>query len=56
LASCWRHANEDAGVPPAKTVSPVRELMRDWGLQEWGHAKLGFAACCAFAWALELPV
>jgi hypothetical protein len=43
-------------IPPARAVSPVRELMRDWGLLEWGHALIGFAACCAFAWALELPV
>ena len=43
-------------IPPAKAVSPVRELMLDWGLLEWGHALIGFAACCAFAWALELPV
>jgi hypothetical protein len=43
-------------IPPEKAVSPVRELMRDWGLLEWGHALIGFAACCAFAWALELPV
>ena len=38
-----------------KPVSPVRRLMRDWGLLEWGHALIGFAACSVFAWALELP-
>jgi hypothetical protein len=42
-------------VPPGKAVSPARKLMRDWGMLEWGHALIGFAACCAFAWALELP-
>jgi hypothetical protein len=42
-------------LPPGKAVSPVRELMRDWGLLEWGHALIGFAAACAFAWALEQP-
>jgi len=41
-------------ISPAR-VSPVRKLMRDWGLLEWGHALIGFAAVCAFAWALELP-
>jgi hypothetical protein len=41
-------------VPPGR-VSPVRKLMRDWGLLEWGHALIGFAAVCAFAWALEWP-
>jgi Domain of unknown function (DUF1772) len=42
-------------IPPGRAVSPVRQLMRDWGLLEWGHALLGFAATCAFAWALEQP-
>src|ERR1700733_5458843 len=51
-----RLLRDDAGerlalrIPPAKAVSPVRELMRDWGLLEWGHALIGFAACCPFAW------
>jgi hypothetical protein len=43
-------------IPPAKAVSPVRGLMRDWGLLEWGHVLIGFAAACVFAWALELPL
>jgi len=42
-------------LPPGRAVSPVRELMRDWGLLEWGHALIGFAACCVFAWALDWP-
>jgi hypothetical protein len=42
-------------IAPGRPVSPVRKLMRDWGLLEWGHALIGFAACCAFAWALEWP-
>jgi hypothetical protein len=42
-------------LPPGRAVSPVRKLMRDWGLLEWGHALIGFAACCAFAWVLERP-
>jgi len=29
-------------IPPAG--SAVRELMRDWGLLEWGHVLIGFAA------------
>jgi hypothetical protein len=43
-------------ISPGSAVSPVRKLMRDWGLLEWGHALIGFAATCAFAWALEMPV
>jgi hypothetical protein len=42
-------------ISPGRAVSPVRELIRDWGLLEWGHALIGFAAVCAFAWALEQP-
>jgi hypothetical protein len=38
-----------------KPVSPVRRLMRDWGLLEWGQALIGFAACCDYAWVLERP-
>jgi len=42
-------------VQLGKPVSPVRRLMREWGLLEWGNALIGFAACSVFAWALELP-
>jgi hypothetical protein len=43
-------------VPPGTAVSPLRKLMQDWGLLEWGHVLIGFAAACVFAWALELPL
>jgi hypothetical protein len=42
-------------LPPGRAVSPVRQLMWDWGLLEWGHALIGFAATCFFAWALGWP-
>ena len=46
-------------IPPERTLSPVRKLVRewmlDWGLLEWGHVLLGFAATCTFAWALVQP-
>jgi hypothetical protein len=42
-------------IAPGRPVSPVRKLMRDWGLLEWAHALIGFAACCDYAWALEWP-
>jgi len=42
-------------IAPGRPVSPVRKLMREWGLLEWGHALIGLAAVCAFAWALEWP-
>ena len=48
-----------ASVPRERTLSPVRKLVRewmlDWGLLEWGHVLLGFAATCTFAWALLQP-
>jgi hypothetical protein len=42
-------------IAPARATSPMRQLMRDWGLLEGGHALIGFAAVCTFAWALEQP-
>jgi hypothetical protein len=42
-------------LPPGAARSAVRELMRDWGLLEWGQTAIGLAACCLFAWALVLP-
>ena len=36
-------------ISPGRAVSPVRELMRDWGLLEWGQVLFGFGAACAFA-------
>jgi hypothetical protein len=40
-------------IGPEKASAPARNLMRDWGLLEWGYALVGLAACGAFAWALE---
>jgi hypothetical protein len=45
-----------AAIPPERPISAARQLMRDWGLLEWGHALIGFAAACAFGWALDMPV
>jgi hypothetical protein len=33
----------------------LRELMRDWGLLEWGHTAIGMWAGGVFAWALIMP-
>jgi len=41
--------------PPKGATSIVRELMRDWGLLEWGQSAIGLASCCLYAWALVLP-
>ena len=42
-------------IPAATARSAVRELMRDWGLLEWGQTVIGFGAGCILAWALALP-
>jgi hypothetical protein len=42
-------------VPPDAAGSPARELMRDWGLLEWGQTLIGLGACCIFSWAIALP-
>ena len=42
-------------IPADAARSAVRELMRDWGLLEWGQTAIGLGACCVFAWALALP-
>jgi hypothetical protein len=42
-------------LPATAARSAVRELMRDWGLLEWGQTAIGLSACCLFAWALVLP-
>jgi len=33
-----------AAMPPKRAVSTLRELMRDWGLLEWGHVLIGLVA------------
>jgi hypothetical protein len=35
--------------------STVRELMRDWGLLEWGQTAIGLAASCIYAWPIAMP-
>ena len=37
---------------PATTI---RELMRDWGLLEWGQTAIGLGAAWMFAWPIVLP-
>jgi hypothetical protein len=42
-------------LPASKARSAVRELMREWGLLEWGQTAMGLGACYLFAWALVSP-
>ncbi len=36
-------------------ATAIRELMRDWGLLEWGQTAIGLGAACMFAWPILLP-
>jgi hypothetical protein len=42
-------------IPPEAARSAARDLMRDWGLLEWGQTAIGLGAYCVFAWSLVLP-
>jgi Domain of unknown function (DUF1772) len=46
----WLFALEQGG-----SALTLRELMRDWGLLEWGHTAIGLWAIGVFAWALIMP-
>ncbi len=39
-------------APPQTPTATIRELMREWGLLEWGQTIIGLAAWCVFAWVL----
>jgi|SRR5579862_572210 len=36
-------------------TSAIRELVRDWGLLEWGQTAIGLSAACMFAWVCVSP-
>jgi len=42
-------------APPDAPPSITRDLMREWGLAEWGHTAIGFAACCMLGWVIAEP-
>jgi hypothetical protein len=42
-------------IPADAAPSATRELMRDWGLLEWGQTAIALGACYMFAWVLVLP-
>jgi hypothetical protein len=35
--------------------SMIRELVRDWGLLEWGQTAIGLAASCMYGWPIAMP-
>ncbi|MEN3352412.1 MAG: hypothetical protein V7640_570 [Betaproteobacteria bacterium] len=42
-------------VPPEAAPSIARDLMRKWGLAEWGQTAIGLAACGVLCWVLAEP-
>jgi hypothetical protein len=40
-------------APPGAPARTIHELMREWGLLEWGQTAIGLLACCVFAWSLS---
>jgi hypothetical protein len=43
------------GIRRNAPASIIRELMRDWGLLEWGQTAIGLVAACMFAWPFVSP-
>ena len=43
------------GIRHNAPASMIRELMRDWGLLEWGQTAIGFGTACMFAWTFVSP-
>jgi hypothetical protein len=42
-------------MPSQGARSTVRELMREWGLLEWGQIAIGLIACWFLGWAIVQP-
>ena len=42
-------------LPPERARSDVQELMREWGLLEWGQTVIGLVACWFLAWVVIQP-
>ena len=45
--------NRLLATPGAEAQPDSRELVRDWGLLEWGLAAIGLVSTAAFGWALS---
>jgi hypothetical protein len=43
------------GASRSAPSSTVRELVRDWGLLEWGQTAIGLAASCMYGWPVAMP-
>ena len=44
-----------AALPAVRARAAVRELMRDWGLLEWGQTAIAAAACILLGWVIVQP-
>jgi hypothetical protein len=42
-------------APADVAPSIVHDIMREWGLAEWGHTAIGLAACCMLGWVIVEP-
>lgn len=42
-------------IPADAARSVARDLIRDWGVLEWGQTVIGLGACGVMAWALVQP-
>jgi hypothetical protein len=42
-------------LPAERARAAARELMREWGLLEWGQTVIAAAACILLGWVIVLP-
>ena len=42
-------------LPAERARTAVRELMREWGLLEWGQTVIAAAACLLLGWVIAQP-
>jgi hypothetical protein len=42
-------------LPAERTRAAARELMREWGLLEWGQTAIAAAACILLGWVIAQP-
>jgi hypothetical protein len=42
-------------LPAERARAAARELMREWGLLEWGQTAIAAAACILLGWVIAQP-
>jgi hypothetical protein len=43
------------GIRRSAPASIIRQLIRYWGVLEWGQTAIGLGAACMFAWTFVWP-